>query len=182
MRKLRMTVYGLTVLAGVWTIGTTVARAQVKSQDPRIALMDNCDPNTFPAGLCIALPRSGDTTFGEFFGMLFSPLIDKGKVFVGHPAWRFEPSYISVRVGQIVRVTNSGGEEHTFTEVGNFGGGSLGFLNGPDTELAPGCPADPMQLKIVAQGDTMQVKALSPGVHKFECCIHPWMRAVVDVE
>jgi hypothetical protein len=28
----------------------------------------------------------------------------------------------------------------------------------------------------------IQIKGLSPGVHKFQCCIHPWMRAVVDVE
>jgi hypothetical protein len=48
--------------------------------------MDNCDPKTFPAGLCIVLPRPGDTTFAEFVAMLFSPLIDSGKVFVGHPA------------------------------------------------------------------------------------------------
>ncbi len=34
-------------------------RGQVKSQDPRIALADNCDPNTFPAGLCAVLSRPG---------------------------------------------------------------------------------------------------------------------------
>src|SRR5262245_27103980 len=125
MRKLRMLAYGLTVLVGVWAIGAVIARAQVKSQDPRIALMDNCDPNTFPNGLCIVLPRPGDTTINEFRALLFSPLIDSTKVIVGHPAWRFEPSYVSVPFGQTVRVTNSGGERHTFTEVLNYGGGSF---------------------------------------------------------
>src|SRR5215470_6110300 len=143
MRKLRILAYGLTVLVGVSAIGTALARAQVKSQDPRVALVDNCDPNTFPNGLCVVLPRPGDTTFAEFLALLFSPLIDSGRVFVGHPAWRFEPSYLSIRAGQTVRVTNSGGEGHTFTEVTNYGAGSIAMLNGPDTMLAPGCPASP---------------------------------------
>src|SRR5262245_50718483 len=188
MRRLRIVAYGLTVLVGVWAIGTALAGAQVKSQDPRIALMDNCDPKTFPNGVCVVLPRPGDTTFAEFLDQLFSPLIDRGRVFVGHPAWRFEPSYVSIRAGQTVRVTNSGGEGHTFTEVRNYGGGSIAMLNGPDTVLAPGppglpgCPANPANLVVVNQGDTVRVTGLSPGLHKFECCIHPWMRAVIDVE
>ena len=181
MRQLRLLTYGLTALVCVWGIGPNVARGQVKSQDPRIALMDNCDPNTF-MGLCVVLPRPGDTTFAEFLDLLFSPNIDNARVFVGHPAWRFEPSYVSIRAGQTVRVTNSGGEDHTFTEVANYGGGSIAFLNGPDVKLAPGCPADPNNLEVVPQGDTLKIKGLSPGPHKFMCCIHPWMRAVVDVE
>jgi plastocyanin len=181
MRKLRVLTYGVTVLVCIWGIGANVARGQVKSQDPRIALVDNCDPNTF-MGLCVVLPRPGDTTFAEFLDLLFSSSIDNGRVFVGHPAWRFEPGYVSIRAGQTVRVTNSGGEDHTFTEVTQFGGGSITFLNGPDAQLAPGCPADPNNLVVVAQGNTVQVKGLSSGPHKFMCCIHPWMRAVIDVE
>jgi len=186
MRKLRMLTYGVTVLVCVWAITPNVARAQVKSQDPRVALVDNCDPNTFPNGLCVVLPRPGDTTFAEFLALLFSPLIDSGRVFVGHPAWRFEPSYLSIQAGQTVRVTNSGGEGHTFTEVLTYGGGSIVGpplnLNGLDAVRAPECPANPNNLVVVAQGDTVQVKGLSAGPHKFRCCIHPWMRAVIDVE
>jgi plastocyanin len=182
MRKVRMLAYVLTALFCVWTVETSVARAQVKSQDARVALMDNCDPNTFPAGLCVVTPRPGDTTFAEFLALLFSPLIDSGRVTVGHPAWRFEPSYVSIRAGQTVLVTNSGGEGHTFTEVANYGAGSIAILNGPDTVLAPGCPADPNNLVVVAQGDTVKLTGLSSGVHKYQCCIHPWMRAVIDVE
>jgi hypothetical protein len=83
--------YGLTVLLGVWAIGSAVARAQVKSQDPGVALADNCDPITFNAvpGANACVGR-GDTTFGEFLALLFSPLIDNREVFAGHPAWRFE--------------------------------------------------------------------------------------------
>jgi plastocyanin len=124
-----------------------------------------------------------DTTFAEFVGLLFSPLAAN---IVGHPAWNFSPGYISVRSGQTVRATNFGGEGHTFTEVAAFGGGFVPFLNGvggpagtvPLVEAAA-CMASPA---VVAPGDTLQIKKLSPGQHKFMCCIHPWMRAVVDVE
>jgi len=183
MRKLRMLAYGLAALAGVWAIGTTIAQAQVKSHDPRVALADNCDPITFNAvlGPNVCVGR-GDTTFAEFLAVLFSPLIDNSKVFVGHPAWRFEPSSLDIRVGHTLRVTNSGGEEHTFTEVVNYGGGSIVVLNGADVTRAPECPANPANLVVVAQGHTVAVTGLSPGPHKFMCCIHPWMRAVIDVE
>ncbi len=178
-----MLIYGLTALVGLWTIGTAIARAQVKSQDPKVALVDNCDPTTFNAAVgpntCVG---RGGTTFAEFLAVLFSPLIDNSKVFVGHPAWRFEPSYLDIRVGHTLRLTNSGGEGHTFTEVVNYGGGSIGILNGTDVTRAPECPADPANLVVVAPGDAIQIKGLSPGPHKFMCCIHPWMRGVIDVE
>jgi len=184
-----MLAYGLALLVGVWAIGATIAGAQVKSQDPRVALVDNCDHNTFPAGLCVVLPRPGDVTFAEFLALLFSPRIP---TVVGHPAWRFEPSYLDIRAGQTLRVTNSGGEGHTFTEVAAYGGGSIPLLNGvpaptgitPFNPLirAPECPLNPANLVVVAQGDTVQVTGLSPGVHKFQCCIHPWMRAAIGVE
>ena len=183
MRKLRLAVYGLTVSVVVWAIGAATGRAQIKSQDPRVALADNCDPITFNAVLgpntCVG---KGDTTFAQFVGVLFSPLIDAGKVFVGHPAWRFEPAYLDIHDGQTLRVTNTGGEAHTFTEVVTYGAGSIGVLNGTDVIRAPECPANPAALDVVAQGKTVDIKGLSPGQHKFMCCIHPWMRAVVEVE
>jgi plastocyanin len=185
MRKIRMLIYGLTVFVCVWGIGTTFARAQIKSQGAGVALVDNCDPNTFPAGLCVVLAHPGDTTFTEFLALLFSPL---SKTIIGHPAWRFEPSYLNVEAGQSLRVTNSGGEGHTFTEVAAFGGGSIPLLNGAHGPAgtfpltpAPECPANPAALAVLGPGDTVSIK-LSPGLHNFECCIHPWMRAVIDVE
>jgi plastocyanin len=177
---------GLAVLIGVSLAWTNVVTAQVNSNDPNIALVDNCDPATFDAvigpGTCVPTHQH-DTTFAEFVGLLFSPLAAN---IVGHPAWNFSPGYISVRSGQTVRATNFGGEGHTFTEVAAFGGGFVPFLNGvggpagtvPLVEAAA-CMASPA---VVAPGDTLQIKKLSPGQHKFMCCIHPWMRAVVDVE
>jgi len=55
-------------------------------------------------------------------------------------------------------------------------------LNGADVTRAPECPANPANLVVVAQGQTVAVTGLSPGPHSFMCCIHPWMRAVIDVE
>src|SRR5436190_6182574 len=177
---------GLAGLVGVWITGTKVATAQVNSNDTKVAMVDNCDPATFNAaipGVCAITPHRHDTTFLEFIGLLFSPLAAN---VIGHPAWQFSPGYVSALGGQTVRVTNAGGEDHTFTEVAAFGGGFVPPLNGVGGPAgtvplvpAPACLAMP---GIVPSGGTVQIKGLSPGVHKFQCCIHPWMRAVVDVE
>ena len=191
MRKFVILTVGLTVVVGLWAIGTTIARAQVFSKDPRVAILDKCDPATFAAGgvSCAVLPHPADVTLQEFLTLLFSPLIN---TVVGHPAWRFEPSYLDIRPGQALRVTNNGGEDHTFTEVANFGGGSIALLNGAVSPPAPAgtvpltrspeCPATPAGLGpiTVAPGETVEVP-LSPGEHRFICCIHPWMRAVIGV-
>jgi|SRR5207248_7469553 len=187
MQKLAILASGLAVLVGLWVTVTKVATAQVNSNAPNIALVDNCDPATFNLavgpGTCAATPHRHDTTFAEFLGLLFSP---KAMNVIGHPAWNFAPGYISIPAGQTVRVTNAGGEGHTFTEVSAFGGGFVDFLNGVGgpagtVPLAPAgaCLASP---GIVGPGQTVQIKGLSHGQHTFQCCIHPWMRAVVDVE
>jgi plastocyanin len=187
MHKLAILASGLAVLVGLWVTWTKVATAQVNSNDPNVALVDNCDPTTFNAaigpGTCAATPHKHDTTFAEFIGLLFSPLAAN---VIGHPAWNFAPGYISIRAGHTVRVTNAGGEGHTFTEVAAFGGGFFPPLNGVGGPVgtvplaaAGACLTSPV---VVAPGNTVQINGLSPGVHKFQCCIHPWMRAVVDVE
>jgi len=186
MRKLAILASVLAPLLGLWLTGTKVGTAQVNSNDAKVAMVDNCDPETFNAairpGTCVPTPHRHDTTFAEFIGLLFSPLAAN---IIGHPAWQFAPGYISIRAGQTVRATNAGGEVHTFTEVAAFGGGTVPPLNGvggPAGTLplvpAPECAAGAM----VPPGATFEVNQLSPGVHKFQCCIHPWMRAAVDVE
>src|SRR5262249_57463054 len=111
---------------------------QVHRNDPQVAMVDNCDPTTFNAairpGTCAATPHEHDTTFAEFIGLLFSPLAAN---VIGHPAWNFAPGYISTRAGQTVRVSNAGGEDHTFTEVAEFGGG---FVPAPNRAPAPPPP------------------------------------------
>jgi plastocyanin len=189
MRRLALLVGGLVVLVGLWAIGARVTTAQVHSNDADIALVDNCDPATFNAfmlGLCAQTPHKLDTTLTEFQALLFSPLAAN---IIGHPAWNFSPGYISIRAGQTVRAINAGGEDHTFTEVTAFGGGVVPPLNGVGGPAgtvplvpAPACISSSPAPTIVPSGETVQVTGLAPGVHKFMCCIHPWMRAVVDVE
>jgi hypothetical protein len=68
---------------------------------------------------------------------------------------------------------------HTFTEVANFGGGFIPVLNGA-MQTAPEC-ANPATLNFVPYGGSEALPGLDPGLHKFQCCIHPWMRAAVRV-
>ena len=177
----------LVVTIGAWMV-TTALTAQVKGNDPNINMMDNCaddDPAYDPFGGCPegapfpgAKSYSGDVTAEEFFALLFSSLAPGGQV-IGHPSWRNEPSYASIREGQNVRVNNRGGRVHTFTEVANFGGGFVGLLNGA-LQTAPEC-ANPAVLTFVPVGATETLTSLDPGLHKFQCCIHPWMRGAVRV-
>jgi plastocyanin len=34
---------------------------------------------------------------------------------------------------------------------------------------------------LVEDGDTLELKGMAPGVHRFQCLIHPWMRTTVTV-
>jgi plastocyanin len=170
-------------------IVTTTLPAQGNS--PNVVMLDNCsntDPAYEPFGGCpegAPFPgwRSyrGDVTAEEFFELLVSPLAP-GHV-IGHPSWRNEPSYITVREGQKVRVTNRGGRVHTFTNVVQFGGGFIPLLN-EQMQPAPECGADFVpdpDVVFVAVGQT-QTLSLDSGLHKFQCCIHPWMRGAVRVQ
>jgi plastocyanin len=176
------------VLAAVMVASLT---AQVRSSDPNIAMMDNCseaDPDYAPFGGCpegAPFPGyksyRGDVSVTEFFALLTSPL-GVGHVF-GHPSWRNEPSYVTAGAGQTVRVTNRGGRAHTFTKVEHFGGGFVPLLN-EDLDPAPECGADFMpnpDVVFVGVGQT-QTLSLDAGLHKFQCCIHPWMRGAVRVQ
>ena len=101
---------------------------------------------------------------------------------IGHPSWRNDPGYLAVEAGQRLRVLNAGGRGHTFTPVENFGGGFVPPLSFGLTQ-APECAAiasDPSQ--VIAPGSRAIVTDLTAGDHRFQCCIHPWMRTLVKVE
>ena len=141
-------------------------------------MRDDCDPATFNAaigpGTCV---KAGSTTFTEFIGQL----ITQGRA----PAWRFAPEKLSLAGGGTLEAANKGGEEHTFTEVANFGGGCVAVLNGllglsPVPECA-GFPGGAFGATLVAPGETLTTGPLAPGIHRFECLIHPWMRTTVEV-
>lgn len=144
-------------------------------ENGKIAIRDDCDPNDpgwAPTGGCL-LPR-GDVSFAEFNAELMSPL---ALSVVGHQAWRNDPNYVETFPGRTIRVRNEGGRTHTFTEVAHFGGGKVPPLS-TGLITAPECPASIN----IPPGGGMTLTNLSPGNHHFQCCIHPWMRALIKVE
>jgi plastocyanin len=141
----------------------------------RISIKDYCDPSDpgwAPTGGCLL--KEGDVTFAEFNALLTSMF---STAVVGHPAWRFQPSFVESDPDGSIRVTNDGGRQHTFTEVAAFGGGFVPPLNIGLVE-APECA----NATVISPGERVVIRGLAEGDHKFQCCIHPWMRALVKVE
>ena len=142
-----------------------------------VVIRDDCDPNDpawAPTGGC--LRKKGDVNFAEFRAEQSSPL---SAAVIGHQAWRNDPPYLKIEVGDTVLVRNGGGRTHTFTEVQNYGGGKIpspALNKGLDT--APECPTSG---DIPPRG-MAEVSGLAEGNHHFQCCIHPWMRALIKVQ
>jgi hypothetical protein len=95
---------------------------------------------------------------------------------------RFAPPNVTMRVGEDLVAINKGGETHTFTEVEEFGGGIVPVLNQLTglTTIAPEC----QQLAagdFIAPGGSSRETEHEAGVEKYQCCIHPWMRAEVRI-
>jgi plastocyanin len=143
----------------------------------QILILDDCDPRDpawAPTGGCLL--KRGRVTNAEFNTLVRSPL---SLSTVGHPAWRNEPSYLDIESGKTVRVTNGGGRLHTLTAVAQFGGGRVPPLNQGLTP-APECLIQPSTTD-VAPGASMRISNLGVGIHRFQCCIHPWMRELIAV-
>jgi plastocyanin len=162
-------------------VPTAVTKAD-NNGNKKLDIYDNCDPNDpawVPLGGCFLDPSEGDVTVAEFNALLTSPL---SSATVGHPSWRFQPSYLRIRLGKRLTVENEGGRDHTFTEVANYGGGrvpplNVGLTMAPECALAAGTQ-DP---HLLHPGGELELTAMSPGLHKFQCCIHPWMRSAVRI-
>lgn len=182
MKVARLVAVALVLLV-VWAVGTFTAVAQVNGNDNRIAVMDDClpgDPGWNPTGGCTLLPHQGDVPFAEFQALLRSPLtIPSNAALIGHPSWRNEPSHLTVPEGKTVQITNQGGRGHTFTKVANFGGGFVAPLN---VGLIPAPECTPGTTVPLPAGARDHARGLEPGLNKFQCCIHPWMRATIRVE
>jgi len=166
-----------------WVIGDFITAANVDGNDNNIALMDDClpgDPGWDDTGGCGLKKHQGDVPTEEFGELLTSPLtIPPNGSLIGHPSWRNEPSHITIKAGKTVHVTNRGGRGHTFTEVAEFGGGFVGDLN---IGLNPAPECTPQSTTVLAPGAKDKLTGLDPGLRKFQCCIHPWMRATIRVE
>jgi hypothetical protein len=142
-----------------------------------VKMLDECDPATFNAALndpngCV---RNGGIKFDQFISLLTR--------LQTVPSWRFSPGNVNLRVGDILAATNVGGEAHTFTEVEEFGGGAIGFLNNlaGTPKVAPECVAMPLGALVIPPGATRSEVTDEAGDEKYQCCIHPWMRAVVHI-
>ena len=174
----------LTVCALAVSLAST-ASAQSSSgvtnaSQKKIAVLDDCDPGDpgwNPTGGCHLDAKEGDVSLAEFQLLLNSPL---STAVVGHPSWRNEPSYATVTPGTSIRVTNEGGRGHTFTKVAQFGGGVVPPLN---TGLlpAPECLGPAFAATTVEPGASIDVTPAGAGIHRYQCCIHPWMRAAIKV-
>ncbi|MDQ2980462.1 MAG: hypothetical protein M3R62_14730 [Acidobacteriota bacterium] len=170
------------LLIGAWAIGGAVAAADDKKDEKkaRVAMRDDCDPSDrawTPTGGCTL--KGGDVTSAEFGQFLFSTLSHPDPGVIGHSAWRMDPTYLKTEAGETVKVKNLGGRGHTFTFVQNFGGGFITPLNG-DMNEAPECGAAADH--ILPPGASQEVTGLTVGNHRFQCCIHPWMRILIKVK
>jgi plastocyanin len=154
------------------------AGSSAASTTRQVQMLDDCDPATFNAaigpGTCV---KDGTTTFSEFIAKLLA----QGRA----PAWRFAPEQLSLDAGGTLQAHNRGGEVHTFTEVASFGGGCIQALNDllgltPVPECA-GFPGGAFAATAVAPGGTATTSPLTPGIHRYECLIHPWMRTTATV-
>jgi plastocyanin len=142
-------------------------------------LLDDCDPNDpgwAATGGCTL--REGDVTVAEFTEEVQSRALSAAVI--GHLAWWNDPPYLKIEVGDTVRVKNKGGRLHTFTKVADFGGGrvanpDLNFGLTPAPECLDSSDTD------VPPDATLKVKNLDVGNHRFQCCIHPWMRTLIRV-
>ena len=175
-----------TLRTAVWTAFTAIALlsltvgAGAVQDDKKIRLLDDCEPVSFNAvlgdGACIG---NGHTTFAEF--------IEELEATQDVHKWRNQPSQMHLNIGRPTLIENRGGEVHTFTRVANFGGGFVPDLNGisGNPVPAPEClnfgsivflPAG-----ATGEGPTAGSSEAPVGVSRFQCCIHPWMRTVVEV-
>jgi len=168
------TMVGLVVLL----LLVPAAGSWAASAPRQVQVLDDCDPATFNAaigpGTCV---KDGGTTFSEFIAQLLA----QGRA----PAWRFAPEQLSLDAGGTLLAHNRGGEDHTFTEVATFGGGCIQALNDllgltPVPECA-GFPGGAFAATLVRPGGTVATSPLPPGIHRYECLIHPWMRSTVTV-
>jgi plastocyanin len=183
MKTLSRIGLALASIAAIAAFGSLAVTAQVNGNDSKIDIMDDCapgDPAWSGTGGCNLKPHQGDVSNTEFFALLRSPLtIPANNALIGHPSWRNEPSHLTTPQGKQVQINNRGGRTHTFTEVAQFGGGRVPPLN---VGLNPAPECDPTLTTDLVAGASTTIAVTGEGLHKFQCCIHPWMRATIRVE
>jgi plastocyanin len=166
-------------LAGATCIALAGARAVGSAAGIRtVDIKDQCDPATFNAavgpGTCTG--HNGGVPFDTF-------LAEVARTHQAGP-WHFAPGIVEMRDGEALQARNTGGETHTFTEVAEFGGGVVPILNELSGNPVPAPECNPVtnpEFQPVAPGQKTDPDLEEPGVHHYQCCIHPWMRTDVIV-
>jgi plastocyanin len=164
---------GATILAVAGARAAGVA-AGVRAVD----LHDQCDPATFNAAI------GPGTCTGNGGGVPFDEFVAEVTRTQQAGAWHIAPGVVQMRDGEALQASNTGGETHTFTEVAEFGGGFVDFLNqlSGNPVPAPECnPGSNPEIQFVGPGQKTSPDLEEPGVHHYQCCIHPWMRTDVIV-
>lgn len=170
---------------GLLVIGAATASLEAereRAQRRQVILWDDCDPTDpawNPTGGCTL--SEGTVTFAEFNAYRLSPLAPS---VIGHPAWWFEPGLLVAEAGKNIQVRNQGGRVHTFTRVAQYGGGRVPPLNTSQPGIPPLTPAPECLAAGVVDlpgGAKSVIEGLPAGDHRFQCCIHPWMRTLVKV-
>jgi hypothetical protein len=178
-RKSSFRIMVAALIAGFALLSLTVIADAIQG-DKKVRLLDDCEPTSFNAvlgdGACVG---NGHTTFDQFIAEL-------EKTQDAH-AWRNQPTAMQLNVGRPLLIENRGGETHTLTPVAEYGGGFVNELNGisGNPVPAPECLNFGSIVFIpaggVEEGPVAGSADLPVGVHKFQCCIHPWMRTLVVV-
>jgi len=173
---------GCFLLAGAMQIRAQEREDEKAKPAAEIVALDECDPTTFNAVLGTAFCHN--VTLGAFTKL--EDLFKKAAAGTPDPGWDFEPDAVSIKKGAVLTIVDQGGEPHTFTEVKAFGGGFIPGLNAPGEDVVPECSNGFANIKVartrILQGSQLQINGLSEGEHRFQCCIHPWMRVTVDVK
>jgi hypothetical protein len=169
----------------------TYAMAPVTPPTLHIRIQDQCQATSF--NLALGAPvcsGNGAVSFTQFINELLQLRFA--------PQWQFAPSQLQMTVGQSFAATNFGGETHSFTEVQAFGGGIVPKLNAlaGKTTVAQECslggvgpngnliPAKEALASFVPPGGTFTDTETDQDVSHpvlYQCCIHPWMNAVIKV-
>src|SRR5262249_37665432 len=147
-------------------------------QGKTVMLMDACDPETFNAPPPVGI---GPGTCSRQGGVQFANFIDQLTRHHSVGAWHMAPGEVMIKLGDVLSAFNNGGETHTFTEVDDFGGGFVPQLNalGGFGPTVPEC--NPQLVQLLPPGASSHETTDEVGVEKYQCCIHPWMRAEVRI-